>query len=198
MDFEGLSKVNEKLKSIDVKGKGYVQVNERVKGFRELCPNGRIETDIVDLTDGVVTMKAYVYDEEGKLLSTGYAQEKETSSYINKTSFIENCETSAVGRALGWCGIGVDGSMASAEEVANAITNQNKYKENEKKKDKDAEAKEVIEMTYPSRDEMQAVIAEHYADDMENYQKMLKWAKVTSLNDFTDAQIMTVYNKVKK
>jgi len=188
MDFEGLSKVNEKLKSIDVKGKGYVQVNERVKGFRELCPNGRIETDIVDLTDGVVTMKAYVYDEEGKLLATGYAQEKETSSYINKTSFIENCETSAVGRALGWCGIGVDGSMASAEEVANAITNQNRSKD----------PKEVAKETYPSRDEMQAAIAEHYADDMENYQKMLKWAKVTSLNDFTDAQIMTVYNKVKK
>lgn len=57
---------------------------------------------------------------------------------------------------------------------------------------------EVAKESYPSRDEMQAAIAEHYADDMENYQKMLKWAKAESLNDFTDAQIMTVYNKVKK
>ena len=188
MNFEQLSKINERLKAIDVKGKGYVQVNERVKGFRELFPNGRIECEIIDLTDGVVTMKAFVYDEDGKLLATGFAQEKETSSYINKTSFIENCETSAVGRALGWVGIGVDGSMASAEEVANAIKNQNKS----------SDPKEVAKEVYPSRDEMQSVIAEHYADDQDNYAKMLKWAKATSLNDFTDAQIMTVYNKVKK
>ena len=56
------------------------------------------------------------------------AQEKETSSFINKTSFIENCETSAVGRALGFAGIGIDGSMASAEEVANAIIQQDQQK----------------------------------------------------------------------
>lgn len=57
---------------------------------------------------------------------------------------------------------------------------------------------EVAKDVYPSRDEMQSAIAQHYADDQDNYQKMLKWAKATSLNDFTDAQIMTVYNKVKK
>lgn len=188
MDFEALQKINEKLKSIDLKGKAYVQVNERVKGFREICPNGRIETEIVDLTDGVVTMKTYIYDEEGKLLSTGYAQEKEVSSFVNKTSYIENCETSAVGRALGWCGIGVDGSMASAEEVANAIINQNKSKDQ----------KEVAKAAYPSKDEMISVIAEHYADDKENFEKMLKWAKVESLKDMTDEQIKVVYNKVQK
>jgi hypothetical protein len=57
-------------------------------------------------------------------LATGYAQEKESSSFINKTSYIENCETSAVGRALGFCGFGIDVSVASYEEVANAINNQ--------------------------------------------------------------------------
>ena len=125
---EGLIKANEKLKSIDVKGKGYVTVNERIKAFRELEPSGKITTDILSLEDGVVTMMAKVEDGEGNLLATGYAQEKETSSYINKTSYIENCETSAVGRALGFAGIGIDGSMASAEEVANAITQQNVLK----------------------------------------------------------------------
>ena len=69
--YEELQRVNEKLNAIDVKGKGYVQVNERVKGFRELYPNGRLETEIVDLADGVVTMKAFAYDEEGRLLATG-------------------------------------------------------------------------------------------------------------------------------
>lgn len=124
--WEKLVKVNKAIKPVDIKGKDYAQVNDRIKAFRELCPNGTITTDIIELTNGVVTMKATVYDEEGKILGTGLAQEKESSNYINKTSYIENCETSAVGRALGFAGIGVDGSMCSAEELVNAITNQNK------------------------------------------------------------------------
>lgn len=124
--WEKLVKVNKAIKTVDIKGNDYAQVNDRIKAFRELCPNGTITTDIIELANGVVTMKATVYDEEGKILGTGLAQEKESSSFINKTSYIENCETSAVGRALGFAGIGVDGSMCSAEELVNAITSQNK------------------------------------------------------------------------
>lgn len=123
--YEQLKKVNDAINKVDIKGKAYAQVNDRVKAFRQLCPMGTIETEIISLENGVVTMKATVRDDEGHVLGTGLAQEKESSSFINKTSFIENCETSAVGRALGFAGIGVDGSMASAEEVANAILNQN-------------------------------------------------------------------------
>ena len=108
MNYEQLKKANESLKTIEFKGKGYAQVNERVKAFRMICPNGAITTEIVDLSDGVVTMKSTIIDEDGTILATGYAQEKESASYINKTSFIENCETSAVGRALGFAGIGID------------------------------------------------------------------------------------------
>ena len=57
-------------------------------------------------------------------MSTGIAYEVEGSSFINKTSFIENCETSAIGRALGNLGIGIDTSVASYEEVANAVKQQ--------------------------------------------------------------------------
>ncbi|MCQ2771082.1 MAG: hypothetical protein MJ236_04705, partial [Clostridia bacterium] len=64
-------------------------------------------------------------------------QEKESSSFINKTSFIENCETSAVGRALGFAGIGSKTSIASAEEVRNAINNQ--------PKDEGTKVKEALE-----------------------------------------------------
>ena len=126
MNYEQLKKANEALKTIDFKGKGYAQVNERVKAFRMVCPNGSISTEIVSMEDGVVTMRATVLEEDGTVLATGYAQEKESSSCINKTSYIENCETSAVGRALGFAGIGIDGSMASADELANALNNQNK------------------------------------------------------------------------
>ena len=127
--FEQLKSVNERVKKIEVKGKSYAVVAARVQAFRELWPNGSIETEILNLDEGIVTMRSVVRDEEGRILATGLAQEKESSSYINKTSFIENCETSAVGRALGMIGIGSDEQMASAEEVANAINNQSKNNE---------------------------------------------------------------------
>lgn len=121
---EKLKEVNERIKKIEVKGKAYACVAARVAAFREMCPNGCISTDILSMADGIVVMKATVTDEEGQVLATGLAYEKEESSYINKTSYIENCETSAVGRALGMLGIGSDEQMASAEEVANAINAQ--------------------------------------------------------------------------
>jgi len=65
--------------------------------------------------DGVVLMQAVVKDESGRTIATGHALEKKDSTFINQTSYIENCETSAVGRALGILGIGVDTAIASAE-----------------------------------------------------------------------------------
>ena len=124
MNWGELKRINEGLQTVDVKGKNYVEVNKRVMAFRELEPNGSILTEIISLENGVVVMKATVSSGEGQVLGTGFAYEKESSSYINKTSYIENCETSAVGRALGFCGIGVDTSIASAEEVSNAIQQQ--------------------------------------------------------------------------
>ena len=124
--FEQIKQANEQIKTTDIKGKEYAEVNQRIKAFRMCYPNGSITTEILFLADGVVTMKATVCNEDGQILGTGTAQEKETSSFINKTSYIENCETSAVGRALGMCGFGIDTSVASAEEVQNAIHNQNK------------------------------------------------------------------------
>lgn len=125
---ETIEQANKALETIAIEKKGnvtnYVMVNERVKAFRQICPSGSITTSIIECKDGVVTIMAKVKDEEGNVIATGMAQEKESSNFINKTSYIENCETSAVGRALGFAGIGIDGGMASAEEVANAIANQ--------------------------------------------------------------------------
>ena len=124
--FEQIKQANEQIKTTDIKGKEYAEVNQRIKAFRMCYPNGSISTEILFNAGGIVTMRATVCNEEGQILGTGTAQEKETSSFINKTSYIENCETSAVGRALGMCGFGIDTSVASAEEVQNAIHNQNK------------------------------------------------------------------------
>ena len=126
MEYSRIEEVNKRLKPVDIKGKNYNTVNQRILAFRELYPDGSIQTEILNIGEGVVLMKATTFDGEGKVISTGHAQEKEQSSYINKTSYIENCETSAIGRALGIIGIGAVDSLASFEEVANAITQQNK------------------------------------------------------------------------
>lgn len=122
--WEQLQKANSLCKGIDVKGKEYIEVNQRIKAFRSICPGGSITTVMLSNENGVCVFQATVCDENMKVLGTGTAYEKETSSFINKTSYIENCETSAVGRALGMCGFGIDTSIASAEEVQNAIRNQ--------------------------------------------------------------------------
>lgn len=115
---------NEQLEAVDIKGKSYMEVNQRIKAFRMLYPNGTIQTQMISNENGVCIFRANIIDDRGTLLGTGTAYEKEDSSFINKTSYIENCETSAVGRALGMAGFGIDASVASAEEVANAINNQ--------------------------------------------------------------------------
>ena len=125
--FEDIKKANETIATTNIKGKEYAEVNQRIKAFRMVYPAGSIITDIVELENGICTIKATVKDGDN-ILGTGYAQEKEASSYINKTSYIENCETSAVGRALGMCGFGIDTSVCSAEELMNALNNQDPSK----------------------------------------------------------------------
>ena len=134
MTFQDILKANESIKTTTishkdkktgkVKSKEYAEVNERIKAFRSLCPNGRIDTVLLSNENGVCVFRAEIYGEDGKMLGAGTAYEKEDSSFINSTSYIENCETSAVGRALGMCGFGIDNSVASYEEVGNAMKQQ--------------------------------------------------------------------------
>lgn len=116
------------MQTINIKGKEYVEVNERVKYFRNTddFKGWAIETELLSNENGVCVFKAIVKDSEGNVKATGHAYEKEDSTFINKTSYIENCETSAVGRALGMLGIGIDTSIASSDEVINAMNNQDK------------------------------------------------------------------------
>lgn len=112
------------MKSINIKGKDYVMVNTRIIEFWKIHPEWSLETEIIKIEAGIVFMKATVKDDKGATRATGHAYEKEGSTFINKTSYLENCETSAVGRALGTLGIGIDDGFASYEEVANAQANQ--------------------------------------------------------------------------
>lgn len=120
MTYEQIQAANSLIKTTKIKAKDYAEVNQRVKAFRFLYPNGRIDTDLLKFEDGLAITKTWVYDDAGNLLGTGLAYEKEGSSIFTKTSCIEVCETSSVGRALGFLGLGIDTSIASYEEVNNA------------------------------------------------------------------------------
>ncbi len=151
--FEDIKKANELISTVNIKGKEYAEVNQRIKAFRSVFPTGFIVTEMLSNENGICVFKAeigyYAYAVEHDvrvLLGTGTAYEKESSSFINKTSYIENCETSAVGRALGMAGFGIDTSIASAEELANAILNQNKKGKRLKSYMDDEKLKELVEL----------------------------------------------------
>lgn len=122
MNFEKIQELNGKLPYKNIKGKNYIQVNDRVLAFRQLYPNGRIQTEIVKFSadnnsGATVIVKASVYDGDA-LIATGHAFENPSKNKnINQFSALENCETSAVGRALGFLGIGATDSIASLDEL---------------------------------------------------------------------------------
>ena len=115
-----------KFKTTNIKGKQYVEVNERIKFFRESgnYTGWSLSSEIVHLDADSCVIRAEIRDENWVLRATGFAQEDKSSSYINKTSYVENCETSAWGRALANLGIGIDTSIASSNEVEIAIAKQ--------------------------------------------------------------------------
>jgi hypothetical protein len=107
-------------KAIDIKGKQYVQVSHRIIYFNETYPEGSIVTEMISGPDAqTVIIKATVWPDRHRQF-TGYSQATWGDGYINKTSALENAETSAVGRALAFMGIGVIDSIASVDEVNKA------------------------------------------------------------------------------
>ena len=176
--YEDIKKANEEAKTSPIKGKPYIEVNERIKAFRKVYAEGFIDNSMIFNENGICVFRSEVgfYSETGerRILGTGTAYEKEDSSFINKTSYIENCETSACGRALGMAGFGIDTSVASFEEVANAIEQQD---------------------AYPDKKKMLQIVEKHYPKDSEALQKLLECFKADSIDKLTDDQLKAVYAK---
>lgn len=111
-----------KDKAINIKGSEYVLVKDRILAFNTDFPNGSIVTELVSYQNGQMIVKATVTPDTDKptRFFTGHSQAVEGQGYINKTSALENAETSAAGRALALLGIGVLDSVASFDEMAKA------------------------------------------------------------------------------
>lgn len=126
--------INKRLKRTNIKGRDYIEVNQRVMAFWELFPMGAIETEKLsdngERCDFIARISVFDPNTESwKVVATGHAFEFQGSGMVNKTSYVENAETSAVGRALGFLGIGSTESIASAEEVQAAIEHQERNEE---------------------------------------------------------------------
>ncbi len=126
-----LAVVNQGIRFTDVRGKAYAEVNQRILAFWALFPNGRIVTRKIGDTGNRVDFECDIYrDAADELPAVNAHAFEDRNTTINKTSYVENGETSVIGRALGMLGIGATTAIASADEVLNAIAQQEATKAN--------------------------------------------------------------------
>ena len=190
---------NAKIKTTNIKGKQYAEVHERIKHFRgnpdyaHLGINTFIET--WDTENEQVLIKAVVYDMDKNLvLASGLAWESrgDKSSFVNKTSYVENAETSAIGRALACMGIGIEDAYASAFEVANAIAQQDGKKKDHLKvveTPKESATTDSIDSipTHDSSDEIvQNLTTRMHASACISYEKLQELVNSSDFQEIAD------------
>lgn len=184
--YEQLEKANSEIKTTDIRGKGYAQVNERVNAYRKVYPTGSIETEIQEIKDDYVRMRTIVTDENDKIIATGTASETNTGkNQINITSMLENCETSAVGRALGFAGFGIDKAVASSEDIARNKYQSKRYEIYDNMFISDDEAKNIVKAVVMDLMRKMGVVK---AELEEHVDKKL-WS---SLSELTTRQLINI------
>jgi len=112
---------------VTIHGREYRTVAKRVAMFREDHPAWSITCKVLSAAE-IVQVRAKIQDDTGRTLATGFAEEVRGSTMILKTSALETCETSAVGRALAFLGYGGT-EIASADEMTVAIEQQEAVKD---------------------------------------------------------------------
>jgi len=178
---------------IEIKGKKYMEVSERVKIFRsdKKFEGWQINTMMHKNEDGICIFEARIINTDNIIISNGYAYEKENSTFINKTSYIENCETSAIGRALGFLGIGIDAGIASADEVQNAVINQ---KSTEKAEPKKQPVKKQTGKRQNILNDIGELIKNYAPDKKEQWAKyILDKVKKNSFQEMTEKELSLAY-----
>lgn len=181
--------------TVNIHGKEYETVASRVARFTEQEPDLAIITELIENTDEHVIMKASIIDENDRVRGTGYAEEQRGSTQINRTSALENCETSAIGRAL--AAIGYAGTeYASADEVANAISQQSNPENM-------AKARQIVGVISDKQVGLiNAVANKIKINDPETYQAFKDWYKTCYHNkpvvELTKQEAKEVIDQLKK
>lgn len=194
VSYEQIKKANEEIETIQLGAKGYAQVNERIKAYRKVYPTGSIKTEIEEIRDDYVRIRTIITDEEDNIIATGTASECLTGDSkkdrINMTSMIENCETSSVGRALGFAGFGVDTAVASAEDIARNKFQNKQYEIYDKMFIPDEAAKNIVKVSIMELMRKMGVVK---CELEEKVEKTL-WA---SLSELTTRQLLHIEGILK-
>lgn len=182
---------NYEFKTTNIRGKEYVEVHERIKFFRQedQYKDWTIMSEFTVLDSEQCVCKTTIADATGRVIATGHAHEVQGSSNINKTSYVENCETSAIGRALAVIGIGIDTSIASANEVQNAIANQEEKGAKKLSKESQEKIKKIQKQfdTEPPVDIMDKAVA--YIKSETDKKKAFNLIMAKYENSLTEKQI---------
>ena len=117
------------MPTIDIDGKAYTTVTNRITIFRRYFSDYSIVTDVLQNDDIKVVVQTKITTPSGVIIATGLAEEFRGKNIINTTSALENAETSSIGRALACLSLG-GSEYASANEVENAISQQEQMKQN--------------------------------------------------------------------
>lgn len=194
VSYEQIKKANEEIETIKLGSKGYAQVNERIKAYRKVYPTGSLTSEIEEIRDDYVRIKATATDEQDRVIATGTASEKLTGNdkkdYINISSMIENCETSAFGRCLGFAGFGVDTAIASAEDMEKVKNHNKAFEIYDNMFIRDEEAKYIIKVVIGDLMRKMGVVKVGLNEIVE---KEL-W---TSLEEMTTRQLLKLEFKLK-
>ena len=191
VSYEQIEKANKEIETIKLGTKGYAQVNERIKAFRKVYPTGPIETEIEEIKEDYVRIKTIVKNENGDILSTGYASEtNKGNNKVNQVSMLENCETSSVGRALGFAGFGVDSAIASAEDITRNKEKSKQFEIYQNMFIRDEEAKYIVKVVIGDLMRKMGVVK---ASLGEVVQKEL-W---TTLEEMTTHQLLKLEGKLR-
>lgn len=191
VSYEQIEKANQEIKQMDIKGNSYAKVSERLKAYRKVYPCGSIETNIEEINNDSVRMVAIVKDEQGKVIATGRASEQKEQSgnmKINLNSMIENCETSAVGRALGFAGFGIDKDIASQEEMVRKA--KGKFEFAPKMYISEYEAKAIVIPTIKD-------LARKLGIVLEELKKVVKEQLWCDINDLNIYQLLRLETEIK-
>jgi homoserine trans-succinylase len=194
VSYEQIAKANSEMEMLKLGTKNYAQVNQRIKAYRKVYPTGKITTEIQEVTEDYARVRAVVTDEEDNIIATGTATEKLTGDTrkdnVNLTSMIENCETSAVGRALGFAGFGVDTAIASAEDIEKSKANAKLFEIYKDMFIHEEEAKKIIKVAIGDLMRKHGVVKAALAEVVERE----LW---TSLEEMNSHQLRKLEEKLK-
>ena len=200
--------MKQKLKTIKIKGKDYVEVNERLKYFRNNYPGFSLTSEVIEKTPDSILILTTIRNDSGVAVSTGLAEEIKGSTFINKTSYVENCETSAIGRSISAAGMAGSGSeYCSADELANVLVQQKSKTDTIQKREMDLDeahhmlADEVADklggkvVTEANMIKFGKHKGKSWSDVSDDY---VQWCMTKSSADFVKEQAQAEYNRRNK